>query len=365
MTDYSMLKYVQMKLFFDARYTRTDYYDGISRYGSSLIEALHAAGENVTMLICDEKQLSLLPKTVPYVLINSPLSPQELFVARTLNRLDADVVFSPMQWMGSIGRRYKLILTLQDITYYQFPKPPTFLALPVRIIWRLFHLAYWPQRLLLKSADAVVTVSKTSRDYIVDYGLTKVPPTVIYNAPQAQTVPALKTPKKDIVYIGSFMPYKNAEVLIEGMAYAPSGFTLHLVSKIAPERRVELEALVPEKANIVFHNGLSESDYQQLLSGAFAVATGSRAEGFGLPIVEAATLGIPALLSNLPIFNEVAGKGALYFDPDDPQSFAARLDAMNRGNTRAELSASAASHVTRFTWAKSAKVLADLAKSLL
>jgi glycosyltransferase involved in cell wall biosynthesis len=354
-----------MKLFFDARYTRTDYYDGISRYSASLIEALHNNGKDVTMLICDKNQLKLLPKNVPYSLIHSPFSPRELFVARTLNERGADVVFSPMQWMGSVGRKYKLILTLQDITYYQFPKPPTFLPLPVRIIWRLFHLAYWPQRLLLASADAVATVSKTSRNYIGDYGLTKFPPTVIYNAPQPQTIAAKKTPQKDIVYIGSFMPYKNAEVLIEGMAYAPSGFTLHLVSKITPERKAELESIVQKGTKVVFHNGLSDVAYQELLAGAFALASGSQAEGFGLPIVEAATLGIPALLSDLPIFHEVAGDGALYFDPLDPQSFASRLDAMTKNDTRAQLSRHATSHVARFSWEKSAKVLSDLAKSLL
>jgi glycosyltransferase involved in cell wall biosynthesis len=159
-----------MKLFFDARYTRTDYYDGISRYGASLIQALHEAGEAVTMLISSKEQLNLLPKNVPYVIINTPFSPKELFIARKLHVLGADVVFSPLQWMGSWGRKYKLILTLQDITYYQFPKPPTFLPLPIRIIWRLFHVAYWPQKLLLRTADAIATVSKTSRDYITEYG---------------------------------------------------------------------------------------------------------------------------------------------------------------------------------------------------
>lgn len=354
-----------MKLFFDARYTRTDYYDGISRYSASLLEALNKNGENVTMLICDIKQLNLLPKKVPYKLINSPLSISELFVARKLNKLGADVVFSPMQWMGSLGRKYKLILTLQDITYYQFPKPPTFLPLPVRIIWRLFHLAYWPQRLLLMFADAVATVSKTSRDYITYYGLTKTPPTVIYDAPQPMHAPVKKSPSKDIVYIGSFMPYKNAEALIEGMAYAPSGFTLHLVSKITDARKAELMSLVPDNATVIFHNGLDEAEYQSLLSGAYALVSGSKAEGFGLPIVEAATLGIPAILSNIDIFHEVAGDGALYFDPLDPQSFAARLDTMNRANTHETLSKAALAHVSRFTWEKSAKVLARLAKSLM
>lgn len=299
-----------MKLYFDARYTRTDYYDGISRYGASLIEALHDSGVDVTMLIHDKAQLKLLPSGVPFEIINSPLSPRELFVARRLNALGANVVFSPMQWMGSWGRKYKLILTLQDITYYQFPKPPTFLPLAVRIIWRLFHLAYWPQRLLLSTADAVATVSKTSRDYITEYGLTKTPATVIYNAPQVHAKKSFgEAPRRDIIYTGSFMPYKNAEVLIEGMAYAPSGFTLHLVSKISPERKAELEELVPDGASVVFHNGLSEDDYQSLMRGAYALASGSKAEGFGLPIVEAATLGIPALLSDIPIFHEVAGGG--------------------------------------------------------
>jgi glycosyltransferase involved in cell wall biosynthesis len=354
-----------MKLFFDARYTRTDYYDGISRYSASLIEALYTNGEDVTMLICDKAQLILLPKKIPYIVINSPLSARELFVARTLNKLGADVVFSPMQWMGSIGRKYKLILTLQDITYYQFPKPPTFLPLAVRIIWRLFHLVYWPQRLLLTSADAVATVSKTSRDYITTYGLTKIPPTVIYNAPQPQTNTPDTVPSKDIVYIGSFMPYKNAEVLIEAMAYIPKEFTLHLVSKITSSRKAELQQLVSNHAKVIFHNGLSESAYQKLLSGAFALASGSKAEGFGLPIVEAAALGIPALLSDLPIFHEVAGDGALYFDPDNPQSFATSLVSMNSDKKRIDLSVAASAYVTRFAWTKSAEVLADLARSLL
>lgn len=355
-----------MKLFFDARWTRTDYYDGISRYGASLIQALHTAGEDVTMLVFSKDQLKLLPKGVPYQIVNHPFSPRELFIARTLNRLGADVVFSPLQWMGSWGRHYKLILTLQDITYYQFPKPPTFLPLPVQIIWRLFHMAYWPQRLLLNTADAVATVSKTSRDYITNYHLTREPATVIYNAPQPGNKPAVhQNTTKDIVYIGSFMPYKNAELLIRGMEYLPHDFTLHLVSKISDSRLSELSDLIPDGANVIFHGGLDETSYQNLLVNAFALATASRAEGFGLPIVEAAIMGIPTVLSDLPIFHEVGGKGSLYFDPDNPQDFADQITKLSDQETRATLIQAGHTHVTRFSWDKSAQVLADLAKSLI
>jgi hypothetical protein len=79
-----------VKIVIDARFTRTDHHDGISRYGASLIAAT-AKVADVSMLISDTRQLALLPD-VPYTLINSPLSPLELFVARRINPLGADVV---------------------------------------------------------------------------------------------------------------------------------------------------------------------------------------------------------------------------------------------------------------------------------
>ena len=69
----------------DARYTRTDFHDGISRYGASLTEAVahRAAAERgegvdveVAMLISDERQLALLPKGVPWHRVSGPTSPR-------------------------------------------------------------------------------------------------------------------------------------------------------------------------------------------------------------------------------------------------------------------------------------------------
>src|SRR5690242_3221329 len=134
-----------MKIFFDARWTRTVRHDGVSRYGAELARAL-ARLHPITLLICDKDQLALLPKDVPYILVNNPTSPRELLLPHTLNKRGADVVFSPLQVMGMWGRKYKLILTLQDLIYYKNPKPPTFLPAHERLAWWLFHQAYWPQR---------------------------------------------------------------------------------------------------------------------------------------------------------------------------------------------------------------------------
>jgi glycosyltransferase involved in cell wall biosynthesis len=61
----------------------------------------------------------------------------------------------------------------------------------------------------------------------------------------------------------------------------------------------------------------------------------SRIEGFGLPAVEAMTLGCPVIASTSRCLPEVCGDGALYADPDDP---AAWLEAIVRIKSDKELS---------------------------
>ena len=58
---------------------------------------------------------------------------------------------------------------------------------------------------------------------------------------------------------------------------------------------------------------------------ATALIMASNAEGFGLPIVEAFQRGLPVLCSDIPVFREVAGAGAGFFDVDDPADLARLL----------------------------------------
>lgn len=350
-----------MKIVMDARFTRTDYHDGISRYGASLIAAT-AKIADVTMLINDERQLALLPD-VPWIKVNSPLSPMELFVSRKVNPLKPDAVFTPLQTMGSWRRRYGLILTLQDLIYYQHPEPPGFLPLPVRILWRLYHKAYWPQRLLLNRADLVATISHTSQALIEQFRLTSRPIRIIGNAPQPGKAPRSggEDPDKSLVYMGSFMPYKNVQSLIAGMEFLPD-FSLHLLSRIAPERRTELEAITPAGAKIIYHNGVTDDEYDALVLRATALVTLSKAEGYGLPLVESMTLGTPVVVADTPIFREVGGNAALYADADDPQEFAKQVLALAEPQEWQRRSAASLLQAGRYSWESSAKALVAMAE---
>ncbi len=345
-----------MRILIDARFTRTDHHDGISRYGASLVEALSQRAD-VTMLIHDDRQLALLPE-VPHVKINSPFSPAELFVAARINRLEPDAVFCPMQTMGSFGRRYPLVLTLHDLIYYQNRTPPRFLPLPVRILWRLYHLAYWPQRLLLNRADVVATISETTRALMQQHRLTRRPIRIVSNAPQpgSRPRPPGAQPEKSLLYMGSFMPYKNVETLLAGMAGLPD-YTLHLLSRITPERQRELEALVPAGAAVVFHNGVTDGEYEQLLRSGTALVTLSRAEGYGLPVIEAMALGTPVIAADTPIFREVGGNAALYVDPDSPEEFGRAVRTLDDPLHWRDASASGRAQADTYSWETSADSL--------
>jgi len=364
-----------MRIVADCRYVRTDHHDGISRYSARITEALArraaAAGHQVTMLISDERQLRLLPD-LPWAIGPSPTGAGEPWVARRVNRLNADVVFTPMQTMGTLARRrYKLVKTLHDLIYYRHRTPPRELPGFVRVLWRLYHLAWWPQRALLNRADAVATVSTTTKDLIAEHRLTRRPVVVVANAadpapegtPLDRPAPDPADPDgRDLVYMGSFMPYKNVETLAQAMHELP-GYRLHLLSRITPDARARLEALAPA-GSLVVHDGTSEDEYRALLLRARALVTASRDEGFGLPLVEAMVLGTPIVVSDIPIFREIGGDAALYAPVDDPAAFAAAVHRLEDAGEWRARSAAAVRQAALFDWDRSAAALLELLETL-
>lgn len=346
-----------MRIVFDCRYTRFDRHDGISRFTAGLVTEF-ARLHPVIMLISDHRQLDVLPD-VPWQLTSPPTSIREPLIAFTVNRLKPDVVYTPMQTMGSWGRNYRLLLTVHDLIYYRHRTPPRDLPSPIRLLWRLYHLSWWPQRMLLRQADGVITVSETTKALLAEHRLTDAPVTVVSNAAGAAGVDRVTPPaapaSKRLVYMGSFMPYKNVDTLVRAVAEL-RGYELHLMSRIGDTERARLTALAPQ-ANLVFHNGASDKEYAAVLDSATALVTASKDEGFGIPLVEAMSRGIPVVVSDIPIFREIGGNAALFFNPDRPETLAAAVRRLEQPGEWATRSALALQQAARFTWKESARKL--------
>ncbi|SEN02469.1 glycosyltransferase family 1 protein [Cryobacterium sp. TMT1-3] len=345
-----------MRIVVDCRYVRLDQHDGISRYTAGLVTELGRL-HPLIMLISDHRQLKMLP-ALPWQLVRAPTSLFEPLVALSVNRLKPDVVFSPMQTMGSWGRKYRLFLTVHDLIYYRNRTPPRDLAPFIRLLWRAYHLSWWPQRMLLNGADGVVTVSETTRSLIREHHLTRRPVTVVPNA--ADPAPGLPGHRSipettRLIYMGSFMPYKNLDTLVLALADLPD-YELHLLSRVTSTERDRLGRLAPQ-ARLVFHDGVSDEQYHRLLRSATALVTASLDEGFGIPLVEAMSLGIPVIVSDIPIFREIGGDAALYFDPRSADALAGAVHQLAAPGEWAARSARSIDQATRFTWQASARTL--------
>ncbi|MEY4349399.1 MAG: hypothetical protein RL719_696 [Actinomycetota bacterium] len=353
-----------MTVFFDARFIRPGQHDGISRFAANLFAELSKL-RDVTAIISDEGQLKHLPTNTKHVLECAPTSASELGLAKRLNRMGAELVYSPMQTTGSLGKKFKLILTLHDLIYYRHRRPPREFSLVVRALWRLYHLTYIPARLILGKADALVTISDTSKRLIEQAKLFGGNIQVVYNASEVPALEAHRTkPKsKSLIYMGSFMEYKNVETLVAGMQHLP-GFELHLLSKITPEQRARLQLLADQnRAQVVFHNGVSDDEYLTMLNDAFALVSASRDEGFGIPLIEAMSVSTPVVCSNIEIFREVGANAARYFETEDPSGFAQAVKSLEANWAQAsELSLR---NAQRFSWKISAQKLNDLIEQVL
>ncbi len=117
--------------------------------------------------------------------------------------------------------------------------------------------------------------------------------------------------------------------------------------------------------DVVFTGRVTDDEMVALLQRARLAVLPSFDEGFGLPVLEAAACGCPAICAGTSSLPEVLDEPAAWFDPGDPASIARAVDrGVGDEDHRAVLAAAARRSVERFTWERAAAdtiaALADL-----
>jgi glycosyltransferase involved in cell wall biosynthesis len=112
----------------------------------------------------------------------------------------------------------------------------------------------------------------------------------------------------------------------------------------------EFLASLPEEARhrLVFSGFVSEFIKYRLLANAAFLVFPSIYEGFGIPALEAMSLGKPVLASRTSSFPEVIGDAGVYFDPLSPTDFAAAFAEIDDPKRLAELGPKAVAHSSAF-----------------
>lgn len=168
------------------------------------------------------------------------------------------------------------------------------------------------------------------------------------------------------LYVGDRHLYKNFGAVLDALESSrwPGGVGL---CAAGPPWRAN-EALRVERhsqAGRIHHAGrVSDGQLAALYRDAACLVVPAIAEGFGLPLIEAQQAGVPVVCSDIAVFREVAGAGALYFDPHRAEQLAERVaEALDPG-VRAGLIAAGKENRARFSWDRSAAQVVDVYRSV-
>ncbi len=221
----------------------------------------------------------------------------------------------------------------------------------------------------VKRADHVITISEFSKSELLRY--LKVPArkiTVTHLAGRS-TAPVQygngngKCPPSGVsgpyvLAFSSLSTHKNMRRLIEAFDRIASlvPHSLVLVGHLPQNESFRAGLTRAGGERVHFTGYVPAEELESLMRHASLLAFPSLYEGFGLPVLDAQHAGVPVTCSRVASLPEVAGDGALYFDPLSVDDMAAAMKrSLLDAELRAELTRKGFANAARFSWARTAR----------
>jgi glycosyltransferase involved in cell wall biosynthesis len=173
--------------------------------------------------------------------------------------------------------------------------------------------------------------------------------------------------KPYFLFTGTIEPRKNLLLLLEAYGLfrekIPDAIQLAIVGGKGWKSEDFFAALErhPHRTDIVQIGHVPTPDLPALYSSAIALIYPSLYEGFGLPILEAASCGTPVITARNSSLPEVAGRGGLFFETRDASDLAAKMVELYRDEPlRKQLGEAGLAHARQFDWDAFASRLLEL-----
>lgn len=230
-------------------------------------------------------------------------------------------------------------------------------------------LWYWRHEFANGRADAVITVSQTTRNELIELGYRAERVHAIYPA-AAPEFKSLPDPRDEDVLekhgvkqpyflcVSGYNAHKNLDTLVK--AFALADVPRHQLVIVAGQRWGYEECRKRWASLPVFERlrllEVPESELPALYRRAAAYINPSRWESFGFQLVEAMASGAPLLCSNAHALPEVAGEAAEYFNPNSAEELSGLMNAVSREPARLDaLKAAGARRNRLFSWTQAAR----------
>jgi glycosyltransferase involved in cell wall biosynthesis len=207
----------------------------------------------------------------------------------------------------------------------------------------------------------IITLSESSKRELVEqlrfkpHNVTVVPPGI-----DPRFVPAgEKSPTPLVVAVGRLVPVKRFHLLIDALTELQPRYPgLEAVIVGEGYLRDELERQVREAGAerwLRLPGHVGDDELLSLYRRAWAVASASAHEGWGMTLTEGAACGTPAVATRIAGHADAVAEGSSGLLVDDRRALAPALERIIADDAlRARLSAGALEHATKFTWGATA-----------
>ncbi|MCP4685027.1 MAG: glycosyltransferase family 4 protein [bacterium] len=283
----------------------------------------------------------------------------QLKVPRALAQLDADLLHWPYQILPPVNTPVPQVISVWDLSPMLFNEP-TWSRLQVFVKYRQVL-----RRALNNAAHVIAHSRAIAEDLVSHFGLPADKLTVVY--PSVADIfereierSHVAKPEGPLLYVGTDSTRKNLDLLFRAFSLlVRQGVRNQLALRIDSRKRASLEVRA-ERAGIpvdrlMWLEPVDADGLMRMYREASVFAFPSLYEGFGMPLLEALTVGLPVAALNRSAMTEVVGEAGVLVDDNAPEAFAAGLlEALRAGRENgADTAFRAKQQAAKFKWTKS------------
>lgn len=270
-----------------------------------------------------------------------------------------DVFFSPAHEIPLLTGRTKILSTVHDVAFRKYPEIYS---------TRAKKRQEWAVNRVKQKADRIMTISNTSKQDLVE--LYQIPASKIHLAHLAVYPADFKTTsgevervaqkyqlpqKKYFVTVGRVEKKKNIPLLLKAFQQVPGEVELVLAGGFGAGEE-EIKQLISQDSRIKALGYLPDEDLAGLLGGALGYVFPSRYEGFGIPILEAFSAGIPVIASDIPALREVGGEAAKFVGVNNQTGWTVAMrELLQNEQLRDHLVSLGQERLGHFSWSQTAQ----------
>jgi glycosyltransferase involved in cell wall biosynthesis len=246
------------------------------------------------------------------------------------------------------------VVTIHDVSYLAHPEWFR-MREGVRRRWLTRHSA--------ARAHAIVTVSRFSRDEIVER--LRVAAGRVHVIPQGidrLAAAAAEHREPRVLYVGSILNRRHVPELvraIQQLARTRSEVSLDIVGDDRSYPHEDLDSLIGRlglEDRVRWHRYVNEEQLVELYKHARAFAFLSEYEGLGMTPLEGLAAGVPPVLYDTTVAREACGRAAIYVPVGDRAALVAALEGVLFDEpTRSTILAAAPGELARYDWARAGR----------